>query len=276
MKLVCHDPRSFLATAGPFLEQAEAEHILMLGVAKSLVDGSITMSAPPLLATIDDGEVRLAAVRTPPYNLLLSRGPSEAVQILCDALQQLGTGLPGVTGPTAGATEFAGRWTDHRELTMSQRIYRCDSVVAPTDPSGRVRTAVTADLEMLVAWVLAFSNEANVEASDADARRMIGELVERQRLFVWEQESNLASMALARQPTGHGIRLSYVYTPPDRRRRGFASAVTAGATAAMLERGYTFCCLYTDLANPTSNAIYQRIGYQPISESTMWSFLPEP
>ena len=60
--------------------------------------------------------------------------------------------------------------------------------------------------------------------------------------------------------------------PPAQRKRGYASACVATLSHLLLNRGYEFCMLYTDLTNPTSNAIYQAIGYEPVIDSTMYRF----
>ena len=73
-------------------------------------------------------------------------------------------------------------------------------------------------------------------------------------------------------PTPNGARIGPIYTPPDQRRRGYGSALTADLTQLQLDRGRRFCFLFTDLANPTSNSIYQQIGYRPVSDSAQWAF----
>lgn len=234
----------------------------------------MTLSALPIVATVEDGDdVVLAALRTPPHNLLLSTGAERAVGVLSDALKADGTGLPGVTGPADLASAFAARWAgDHRELTMTQRVYRCTEVAAPRDPGGAFRAARLSELERLVGFVVAFNEEAHNPGTEATARRMVKRLVETARMFVWEREGEIVSVATARQPTPRGIRVGYVYTPPAERRKGYASAVTAAVTQRMFDEGYQMCFLYTDATNPTSNAIYQRVGYEPRGESAMWRF----
>ncbi|MCA9556723.1 MAG: GNAT family N-acetyltransferase, partial [Myxococcales bacterium] len=90
-------------------------------------------------------------------------------------------------------------------------------------------------------------------------------------LWVWE-DGEAVSMAAAVSPTPHGVRVNFVYTPPERRGRGYASACVAALSQAQLDAGRQFCFLYTDLANPTSNAIYQRIGYRPVTDALQLGF----
>jgi hypothetical protein len=90
--------------------------------------------------------------------------------------------------------------------------------------------------------------------------------VERGTVYLWEREGDVVSMAAAVGPTPNGMRVGAVYTPPEHRGHGYASALVAALSQDLLDRGRTFTMLYTDLANPTSNAIYQRIGYVPVSD----------
>jgi hypothetical protein len=84
-------------------------------------------------------------------------------------------------------------------------------------------------------------------------------------VFVWD-DGRPVSMAAWAGRTGRGVRVNFVYTPPEYRRRGFASACVADLTQHLLAEGHAFCCLFTDLANPTSNSIYQKIGYRPVCD----------
>ena len=90
-------------------------------------------------------------------------------------------------------------------------------------------------------------------------------------LFLWEDRDPV-SMAAGMAETPNGIRVGYVYTPPEARRRGYASACVAALSQHYLDQGRRFCFLYTDLANPTSNAIYQRMGYYPVSDIDDYNF----
>jgi len=90
--------------------------------------------------------------------------------------------------------------------------------------------------------------------------------IEAREIRVWETQGRLTSMAAGARPTGKGITLNLVYTPKDLRRKGFATALVADLSRIFLEEGYRFCTLFTDLDFPTSNHIYQRIGYRPVSD----------
>jgi predicted GNAT family acetyltransferase len=72
--------------------------------------------------------------------------------------------------------------------------------------------------------------------------------------------------------TPSGIRIGPVYTPPELRGRGYASALVAELTRRLIAGGRQFCFLFTDLANPTSNSIYQRVGYRPVTDVNLWVF----
>jgi hypothetical protein len=91
-------------------------------------------------------------------------------------------------------------------------------------------------------------------------------------LALWEVDGSPVSMAGYTGPTPHGIRVSYVYTPAEHRRKGYASACVAALSQQLLDRGFDFCFLFTDLHNPTSNHIYQQIGYQPVVDVDSYRF----
>jgi predicted GNAT family acetyltransferase len=274
-------PRDFLAAAAAYLQAREAEHNLMLGIAGSLGNEPGTNDeARPLLATVMGGErVVAAAVRTPPRNLILSEvDVPAAVVVLADGLA--GEEIPGVVGPPEAVRLFAERWTgrtgDGWEVRLRERIFRLRRVVAPRPATGAMRSAERADRDLVVEWIVAFEREALPEDSDVaqvaeavnDSLAGIG-----RRLFLWE-DAEPVSLVGAGGATPNGIRIGPVYTPPRFRGRGYASALTATVSQAMLDEGRRFCFLYTDLANPTSNKIYLAIGYEPVTDALMVGFVP--
>jgi len=274
------DVRTFLARAGAYLETREAEHNLIFAVCSGLTTNPEVFVERPLFAiAIDDGgEVAGAAIQTPPRQLILSEPAAPDVAAsLADALAPIE--LPGVLGPSAASAEFAARWAAARpgrsvEPAMHERIYRLTSVISPRPAPGRARIAEAPDRDLLVAWVEAFSLEALGEPmleAPLYGDRWVARLGGR-AAWLWEVDGEPVSFAGVSGPTPHGIRVGPVYTPPEVRGRGYAGNVVAAASQAQLDAGRQFVFLFTDLANPTSNHVYQAIGYEPVGDVDQWVF----
>jgi uncharacterized protein len=267
---------ALLAHAGSMLERREAENGLVLGL---LASPPATMTAAPTWVSVDgpDGPIAVA-MRTPPINLLLALAPESAMEPLVDALAARGDELPGVTGPVQVARAFAERWSRARgvtaTVTMQQGLYDLTKVVPPEPVApGVLRVARTDDVDLVASWMAGFAGDAHLPPHEHEAlRKSAAVRVAGGGLFMWEHEGAPVSMASLQGATPHGIRVSFVYTPPELRGRGYASACVAAVTERALASGKRFCTLYTDLANPTSNSIYQRVGYRRIGESVMFVF----
>jgi predicted GNAT family acetyltransferase len=150
---------------------------------------------------------------------------------------------------------------------MAQRIYRLDCVNSVSVVPGRIRLATLADKDLVSSWIRAFSIDIN-EGSNPDLRESdITQRIEKGGIYLWEDTGRPVSMAGKTRPTEHGMAVSLVYTPPEFRRRGYATACVAGVCGGILKSGYDFCTLYTDLSNPTSNSIYMKIGFKPVCDS---------
>ena len=275
------DVRSFLAIGGAFLAAREAEHNLILGLCSRLSADPYAYSQPPYLAIALDGErVVATALRTPPHNVILSQADAPAAihSIARDAHEVFGS-LPGVLGSKIDALAFVETW---RELTgtdaqriMVNRIYRASETRLPDSVPGFMRTYRTNDRAAVVEWLGAFLEEALPgrtvhEPPDVLLDRRVGD--PDGGLLLWEDSDGPVSLAGFGNPTPNGIRVGPVYTPPALRGRGYASALVAHMTDALLRRGHGFCFLFTDLANPTSNDIYQRVGYEPVSDVEEYAF----
>jgi predicted GNAT family acetyltransferase len=160
---------------------------------------------------------------------------------------------------------------------MQQRAYAVESVTAPEGVPGSLRHARPADRDQMVDWMLAFEAEAmGPEAGSRDMRALVNDMFSKSNRtgYIWEVDGKPVSMCQATGPTPNGIRIGAVYTPPDERRRGYASAITAAVSREHLDHGRRWCFLFTDLANPTSNRIYQAIGYRPIRDIRLINFEP--
>ena len=263
---------AFLNAAGTTLESREDTASLALGICSNLKTGRTYGDHPPLFVTVSDGEeVQALAVRTPPHKLVLvaEDGEREALEALAERLHAEGTLLPGCHGTVAVAETFARAWSRRTgcdlSVSMRQKIFRLDAVTPPRAAPGHLRHACEADVEWLVDWAGAFHREAVPGDPGRDPRPTVDWMLAHRHLWVWEDERPV-SICAALRPTAHGIAVGLVYTPPESRGRGYASNCVAQVSQALLDEGYDFCTLFTDLSNPTSNKIYQAIGYRPLAE----------
>jgi uncharacterized protein len=271
------DPEGFLSKITPFLIRREAEHNLLFGILSTLIENPRAYGdAPPLLVTVnDDSDVAAVALMTPPRNLAISLASPQALGFLADLLVALGSELPGVTGPAAEARIFADQWARLRGVQAHsidpQRIYRLDAVRDIPPVSGTMRPCVEADTPLLMRWIAAFGQDTGIsdEVGPAVQRYLHGR---ESGLMIWE-DREAVSMSGYGGPTPNGIRISTVYTPPIHRRKGYARACVAALSKMLLERGRRFCFLFTQLSNPTSNHIYQQIGYEPVCDVDLYRFV---
>lgn len=271
----------FLAAAGGFLAGHEAEHNLMLGICGQIRATPELFGEPPRFMTVTDGDrMAGATLRTPPSNQVLSEMDEATVDVVADALA--GEALPGVVGPKEAAARFVERWAAASgvpaRLSVSERIFRLDRVVAPPSTSGTWRPAAPGDRELVAAWIVAFLAEAIPDEPPlaeplATADRWIEGRY--RRLYLWEEGGRPVSVVGIGGETPSGVRIGPVYTPPEHRGRGYASNLTAVVSQLALDEGRQFCFLFTDLANPTSNRIYQAIGYRPVRDVDMYRFEPD-
>ena len=280
MDVVVHpDADSFFARAWDFLAAREAEHNLIFGLGGRLGAVPEPYGSPAYLATVErDGRVVAAALRTPPHNLVLSETDDpEAVEALAADYAVVDPGLPGVLGSKVVAARFVDEWgrltgADAR-LAIAERIYRCERVVIPDGVPGRMRAYEEGDRELVVGWFRDFAAEAMPDAPvDEHAEDILDRRVADPDggIALWVDDGAVCVAGFG-GPTPNGIRIGPVYTPPDRRRRGYAAGLTAALTSRLLE-GRRFCFLFTDLANPTSNSVYARVGYEPVADVDQWAF----
>ncbi|MCI0345944.1 MAG: GNAT family N-acetyltransferase [Chloroflexi bacterium] len=276
------DVDAYLARVGPFLAAREPEHMLILGITSSIQAFPDIWEAPPYFsAVIADERVAMAAVRTPPWRLVL--GEIDDVRLLEPLVGDLaadpaGRDVPGVMGPVPGVEAFASAWAarmDQRTvLSMSERAFKLERVLPVRRPPGSMRPAAEADRPLLAEWLLAFTAEASPDDPPQDPQPMIDRYLAGgvRGLRLWDDGGRVSSLAGFGGPTPNGIRVGPVYTPPELRGRGYARALVADLSAERLNEGRRFCFLFTDLANPTANRIYQEIGYEPVRDVAVWRF----
>ena len=273
------DAAEFLEHACPLLLADEARHNLILGIAGTIRDSPDLYATRNLWLVRDGDRVVGAALRTPPYNLILAR-PRSKQSLAALAETVAGEELPGVVGTEPEVHEFAKVWSGRSGISartsMRQGVYALEQVEPLSAVPGSARVATKGDLELVLRWWLAFGDEVLHEGGPGRER---AEENVRHKLasptggfLLWGDGGDTVSLAGWGGPTPNGIRVGPVYTPPELRGRGYATALTAELSQRLLDGrlfagARRFCFLYTDLANPTSNAIYERIGYRRVAES---------
>lgn len=275
------NPADFQRHVSPMLLGSEAENCLTIGIISRAVAGGA--AEWPLMLSIDDGGGCIAAATmNPGYGLVLTRAPRDGVDALVAYLADAGVSLPAVQAPVGTAEAFAAAWRGRTGAAaspgMGLGVYALDAVIPPDPPAaGAMRLAVPADLDQLDGWVVAFCIDAKIEHPDpAKRRRQTQARIDEGSLYVWcdPTDGRPVTMAAAVGTTPNGIRISLVYTPSELRRRGYASSLVAAMSQRLLDEGRRFCFLYTDLANPTSNKIYQAVGYRHVCDIRKIEFAP--
>ena len=151
------------------------------------------------------------------------------------------------------------------------RIYELRQVTTPTGVPGALRVATELDFDLVARWNYGFHQDAGLEGTAEEARESAERWIDDRNAFLWD-DGRPVSMAVKTRHTTHGMTVSGVYTPPEVRRRGYAGACVAALSQQMLDAGWEFCTLFTDLANPTSNSVYQKIGYRPVCDFDEYLF----
>jgi GNAT superfamily N-acetyltransferase len=232
-----------------------------------------------LLVSVWDDDVAVgAALQTPPYPLACNGIPESAHLPLATELARIRPGLNGVRGGRDLAFAFADAWCsitgDTATVTTEEMLYRLGALKPPHAVSGRHREATYADRGLLVDWVEQFFVETfSHHRDDTAGERFVDNAASvGDRFVVWEADGAPVSMAMLRAPGAGVSRIGPVFTPRGCRGRGYGSAVTAAAADLARLGGVEDVVLFADLANPTSNAIYQRIGFEAVAASVRFEF----
>lgn len=195
---------------------------------------------------------------------------------MADAVFDHVPAIEGVLGPAGTAASFAGRWTELANVgarpTDGGRVLEVKQLVAPTEkPGGRVRSATTDDLDVLVRWNAGFATDTDV-APPSDPAAQLSQQIGAGFVWLWEDDQGPKAMAMRTPSVFSTRRLAHVYTPPAQRGRGLAAALVAHLASETLSAGDR-CMLHSQLSNPSSNGVYRRLGFEAVSESTFYEFL---
>jgi len=235
------------------------------------------------MATVEDNSgILLTAIMTPPHNIAIyatdNKISAEAIGVLVDGIAD--HPIPGVIAEKSLAECFAKAYTSRKgmkfEVASDQRIYELTEVNHPAT-IGKIRLLEEKDISFFPYWM----NAAHAEFAAVGATTMEIPLdaedciykIGKKNLYCLEVDGVPVSFAGLNREMQNVIGVGPVYTPSYFRGRGYASSCVAQISQLALDRGFEKCVLYTNLANPTSNSIYQRMGYRAIADSLMLKFV---
>jgi predicted GNAT family acetyltransferase len=267
-----NDVDEYAAAAGRLLESDPERHTISLTVIAGARERDQPLDPPELFAwwTGADGEVSGSASVTPPWPLLVETMPDNAIRPLVEALRSNpDVSVVGVNGPTDLAASFAVVWcaaTGQRAVVHDAiRLFRLGEIRPPTIvPPGSARLADEADIPLLIDWFTQFGEE--VHGPNVRVEENIRQRITFGSINIWcDERGTPVSIAGHAVPAAGVARVGPVFTPAAQRRRGYAGAITHAVSKQVLDKGLR-AVLFTDQANPTSNALYMRLGYLPVTD----------
>jgi GNAT superfamily N-acetyltransferase len=266
----------FLSEAGEFLRSERARNTVALTVTEAMRADPTLYSSPLFGWLPGDTGLSGAFMQTPPFPAFLTAMTEAAAVALADQLAAVRADLPGINAEEAAAWAFAGVWRERtgKNATVQRRsrLFRLGELTWPSPmPDGTSRLATTADRDLLLAWMGAFDSDIGDRPAQ-DHGRAIDSRLAYGGFTIWEVGGVPVSVAGVTRSVGGMIRVGPVYTPPEQRGRGYGGAATSAVSEAAVNQGIAEVLLYTDLANPTSNALYQRLGYQPVEDRIVLGF----
>ncbi|MEF7656391.1 GNAT family N-acetyltransferase [Bacillus sp. ZJS3] len=254
----------------PFLEKNEQENNLMLGVLQ-MVEQPIFMGVAK-----QEEEVAVVFLQTEEKKQIIvatSEVMGVDIKELAKELTKVYPDIPGLIGNKKVvqrlAEEIAVLENKKMNVVMEQGVYALQQVKKKWNEEGIFREINSDELPVIEKWIYQFCEDVNLPTTKEEAEQTAHTLITNHRLFGLEIDGKLVSVAAKTRPTKNNITINFVYTPKEERKKGYASNCVAALSQRMLDEGYKTTTLYTDLANPTSNKIYQEIGYEQIAESLL-------
>ncbi|MGW3631744.1 GNAT family N-acetyltransferase [Streptomyces sp. NPDC005122] len=279
------DVDSFLARAGDFLRSRPGPHVMQLTWAERVrtrAAETFGTEAPVFGMLERAGAVQATFYRLPPRGFGLSPLTPEQADALAVRLAALGHSLPFVSADRSTAAAFAEAWQRHTGATPKPRgtrlrLYRLGTLTPPEPmPAGRGRLLGEQDLEHVMFWCGEFANAVGEDVS-IDAGTWADTRFADKRYTLWETPDGTGVSIAGMNPLiGGQIQVDVVYTPAELRGRGYAGAVAAEVSRAALTAGARDVVLFADQSNPTSNALYQRLGYRTLTDWAVYDFSSVP
>ena len=270
-----------ISLSGAYLERHESENNLPIGLVYKLSESPhyYGSKSPFLLSILEQEKVVGVAIMTPPKRIILSKIDTEvlaAITHLVDHLRGTNTRTPGVVGPAVEAQTFSDCWIEaafgvSARIAMRMRVFEARKVTDMSLSSGKLRLARPDDHLLMAKWIANFSEEIREPVNLDSAKNHAERSINGRELYIWD-DGEPVCIAKEARPTRNGTTINTVYTPPEHRNKGYATSCVWSLTQKMLTDRYSFCSLYTDLSNPTSNSIYSKIGYVPVGDALAFDF----
>lgn len=266
--------KEFLEICSDLVYQREPEYNLLLGLSsmrKDMAPGTDNY----IYLTVWQNNKLIGAVLVSHLNVVLTALDEPVTKILVDFMKSKNISAPGVVAPAMGAEFFAKIWGKNK-LNTNLKLYLLEEVAWPKDMKGTFAVAEMKYLDVIADWYVKFHEEIlpHEKITLAGAREDIESKIKKQETYIWlDPEGKITAVNFMNRPTRNGTTVSFVYTPYDQRKKGYASALVAHTSQKILDNGKKFCTLYTDASNPTSNKIYQDIGYKHVANSKHFLFL---
>jgi hypothetical protein len=269
---VTSDAKIFEETVFPFLQQDPVLHTIIMSNVHERANGTARAEdGPSYFVSIHDPDVIGVAMRTPGRAVYLGALRTDLAEPVADAYADVLPELAGVAGDQPAAKRFADRWCDRRggqaTETRGTRLHKLGTFTSLTADAGSPRLMRADEVDLVSTW----GSDGFAEELGGGYREWAERKLQQQTMWIWEVEGEPVSMVGYHLPLFGVCRVGPVYTPPERRRHGYAGALTSHVSAEILAQGNQ-ACLYTDLANPTSNKIYHQTGYRPVADFVDFAF----
>jgi ribosomal protein S18 acetylase RimI-like enzyme len=281
LRLTVHDDAAqFMATAEPFLRVAEAENsVIILPVGRMATMPNEDDAGSYFASVTDAARMIGAAFAGTSGSVLITAAPAAAVTLIANDIADRGRSLKSLVGPLRQCEAFVRTWRQRtgqaHVLRFHLRHFELAGDPLVSEAPGALRLPEPSEHALIADWHVAFFDELGLPDDQARARRNLARRIERGFVRLWDDGGAVAFVGFGQGGAGI-VRIAPVYTLPRYRGRGYASAMVGELARQLLQAGTRAIFLTTDVANPTSNGIYQRIGFRPVADHFHFDFVASP
>jgi predicted GNAT family acetyltransferase len=269
-------PGDYLAENEAWLEQNEIVNNLILGICNNFSNKKLVYPGCYFITCFDNGAIQTTSIKTISKAIVAGASRNiEHVKPLCEFYLQKEIGLGGVVGEAFLARKFASIFHKGGLNERTLIVHELRQFNPAINAQGGLLLASEVDLNLLLQWAVRFEEETNTfpRKTSEELRVHLNDKLWKKALYIWTDNDEVVSMAAIVRQTKNIAIVGLVYTPPNRRGKGYACACVGKLTETILARGQKNCGLFTDKSNPTSNSIYRKIGYVPVAEQADIQFV---